>query len=204
MTELKAALEAILFAAGESVPIPRLSLALGVEDMEVFRASEEMEKEYIQNSRGIRLVRVENRLQLCSAPEYAAQILRTLEQRKPPHLSQAALETLSIVAYYQPVTRALIEKMRGVDSSYTVSVLQDRGLIEPCGKLDAPGRPTLFSTTEAFLRVMGIHSLEELPPIPKTSGNEGTKELRESIAHLQGKDDNQHDLFEQADLLAEE
>ncbi|MBR0160617.1 MAG: SMC-Scp complex subunit ScpB [Oscillospiraceae bacterium] len=204
MTELKAALEAVLFAAGESVPIPRLSLALGVEDMEVFRASEELAKEYERDNRGIRLVQLENRLQLCSSPEFASLIVKTLEQRKPPHLSPAALETLSIVAYYQPVTRALIEKMRGVDSSYTVTALQDRGLIEPVGKLDAPGRPTLFATTETFLRVMGIHNLDDLPPLPKSQGSEGTRELRESIARLQNDENNQQNLYEQADLLKEE
>ena len=153
-------------------------------------------EDYDREKRGIRLLRMDNKLQLCSAPEYAQLIVRTLEQRKPPMLSQSALETLSIVAYYQPVTRAVIEKMRGVDSSYTVSALQERGLIEACGKLEAPGRPTLYATTDAFLRVMGIESLQQLPPLPEVQGSEGTEQLRKSIAKLQEPDaEQQQTLF---------
>ena len=196
MTDLKAALEAVLFAAGESVPVGRLSLVFAVEQDEVLQAAKELSDEYDRNERGIRLLRMDNKLQLCSAPEYAQLIIKTLEQRKPPMLSQSALETLAIVAYYQPVTRAVIEKMRGVDSSYTVSALQERGLIEACGKLEAPGRPTLYATTDAFLRVMGIESLQQLPPLPEVQGSEGTEQLRKSIAKLQEPDaEQQQTLF---------
>ena len=111
-------------------------------------------------------------------------------------LSSAALEILAIVAYYQPVTRAVIEKMRGVDSSYTVSALQDRGLIRACGQLDAPGRPTLFETTDAFLRVMGVEKLEDLPPLPEVQGSEGTEQLRRNIEKLKNAENEQHTLFE--------
>ncbi len=199
MKELKYAVEAILFAAGESVPAGRLSITLGVDESLVFRAAEELAAEYERAERGIRLLRMENKLQLCSAPEYASLILRTLEQRKPPMLSASAMETLAIVAYYQPVTRAVIEKMRGVDSSYTVSSLQERGLITECGRLDAPGRPVLFITTDAFLRVMGIQTLAQLPPLPEVKGSEGTEELRRSIARLQKAEEEQQNLFEPAD-----
>lgn len=196
MTDLKAALEAVLFAAGESVPVGRISLVFAVEQDEVLLAAKELAEDYDREKRGIRLLRTDNKLQLCSAPEYAQLIVRTLEQRKPPMLSQSALETLSIVAYYQPVTRAVIEKMRGVDSSYTVSALQERGLIEACGKLEAPGRPTLYATTDAFLRVMGIESLQQLPPLPEVQGSEGTEQLRKSIAKLQEPDaEQQQTLF---------
>ena len=196
MTDLKAALEAVLFAAGESVPVGRISLVFAVEQDEVLLAAKELAEDYDREKRGIRLLRMDNKLQLCSAPEYAQRIVRTLEQRKPPMLSQSALETLSIVAYYQPVTRAVIEKMRGVDSSYTVSALQERGLIEACGKLEAPGRPTLYATTDAFLRVMGIESLQQLPPLPEVQGSEGTEQLRKSIAKLQEPDaEQQQTLF---------
>ena len=188
MTDLKAALEAVLFAAGESVPVGRLSLVFAVEQDEILQAAKELSDEYDRSERGIRLLRMDNKLQLCSAPEYAQLIIKTLEQRKPPMLSQSALETLAIVAYYQPVTRAVIEKMRGVDSSYTVSALQDRGLIEACGKLEAPGRPTLYATTDAFLRVMGIETLQQLPPLPEVQGSEGTEQLRKSIAKIQEQD----------------
>ena len=196
MTDLKAALEAVLFAAGESVPVGRLSLVFAVEQDEVLQAAKELSDEYDRGGRGIRLLRMDNKLQLCSAPEYAQLIVKTLEQRKPPMLSQSALETLAIVAYYQPVTRAVIEKMRGVDSSYTVSALQDRGLIEACGKLEAPGRPTLYATTDAFLRVMGIETLQQLPPLPEVQGSEGTEQLRKSIAKIQEQDSEQQTFFD--------
>ena len=116
-------------------------------------------------------------LQLCSAPEYADYIRAALETRKPPKLSQAALEVLSVVAYFQPVTRAYIESVRGVDSSYTVSVLEERGLIEPCGHLDAPGRPTIFRTTPTFLRTFGLSSLQELPELPE-EGEESEDQIK--------------------------
>jgi segregation and condensation protein B len=200
MTDLKTALEAVLFAAGESVPVGRLSLVFAVEQEEILQAAKELSDEYDREGRGIRLLRMDNKLQLCSAPEYAQLIIKTLEQRKPPMLSQSALETLAIVAYYQPVTRAVIEKMRGVDSSYTVSTLQDRGLIETCGKLEAPGRPTLYATTDAFLRVMGIETLQQLPPLPEVQGSEGTEQLRKSIAKMQeqksGQDSEQQTFFD--------
>ena len=200
MTDLKSALEAVLFAAGESVPVGRLSLVFAVEQEEIMQAAKELSDEYDREGRGIRLLRMDNKLQLCSAPEYAQLIIKTLEQRKPPMLSQSALETLAIVAYYQPVTRAVIEKMRGVDSSYTVSTLQDRGLIETCGKLEAPGRPTLYATTDAFLRVMGIETLQQLPPLPEVQGSEGTEQLRKSIAKIQeqksGQDSEQQTFFD--------
>ena len=199
MTDLKAALEAVLFAAGESVPVGRLSLVFAVEQDEVLQAAKELSDEYDRGGRGIRLLRMDNKLQLCSAPEYAQLIVKTLEQRKPPMLSQSALETLAIVAYYQPVTRAVIEKMRGVDSSYTVSALQDRGLIEACGKLEAPGRPTLYATTDAFLRVMGIETLQQLPPLPEVQGSEGTEQLRKSIAKIQEQDSEQQTFFDDAE-----
>lgn len=191
MTDLKAALEAVLFAAGESVPVGRLSLVFSVEQDVILQAAKELAEEYSREQRGIRLLRMDNKLQLCSAPDYAQLIIKTLEQRKPPMLSQSALETLAIVAYYQPVTRAVIEKMRGVDSSYTVSALQERGLIEACGKLEAPGRPTLFATTDVFLRVMGIQSLQQLPPLPEVQGSEGTEALRKSIARIQEEENGQ-------------
>ena len=200
MTNLKSALEAVLFAAGESVPVGRLSLSFQVPEEEILTAAEELGAEYEDRDRGVRLLKMDGRLQICSAPDYASLIVKTLEQRKAPMLSNAALEILAIVAYYQPVTRAVIEKMRGVDSSYTVSALQDRGLIRACGHLDAPGRPTLFETTEVFLRVMGIERLEDLPPLPEVQGSEGTEQLRRSIEDLQNTEISQHTLFAETEL----
>ena len=180
---IKSAVEAVLFASGEPVPCARIAQALDVETGSVQQAAETLREEY--SGRGIRLLVLEDRLQLCSAPEYAQAVTRVLEQRKPPKLSVAALEALAIVAYFQPVTRAYIDAIRGVDSSYTVGVLVERGLIEAAGKLDAPGRPTLYRTGDAFLRTMNISSLDELPELPDTGTDEGMIALQNKIEALQ-------------------
>ena len=124
--------------------------------------------------------------QMCSAPEYAPYVRKTLESRKPPKLSQPALEVLAVIAYYQPVTRAYVDQVRGVDSSYTVSLLLERDLIEEAGRLAVPGRPTLFRTTKNFLRTFELNSLAELPELPDST-QEGTQlklELENSIEKL--------------------
>lgn len=183
--DISSAIEAILFAAGDSIPIDRLSLILGTPEAEVSLIARELAEKYEREGRGMRVLRLDDRLQMCSAPEYAPYITRALEQRKPPMLSQPALETLAVVAYFQPVTRAYIDQVRGVDSSYTVGVLAERGLIEVCGKLDVPGRPSLFRTTDVFLRTMGIEKLSELPPLPDMSSTEGIEKLQNAIDELQ-------------------
>ena len=183
--DISAALEAILFAAGESVPLARLSLVLDTDETELEKIARELAERYEREERGMRILFLEDKLQMCSAPDYAPLIIKTLEQRKPPMLSQSALETLAIVAYFQPVTRAYIDRVRGVDSSYTVGALMDRGLIEIAGRLEAPGRPALFRTTDVFLRTVGISRLEELPPLPELSGSEGVEKLQQAIDELQ-------------------
>lgn len=185
MIDILSVIEAILFAAGESVPLGRLSLILGVGEDEVAAAAEELREKYESEQRGMRILRLDDRLQMCSAPEFAPYISRVLEQRKPPMLSQPALETLAVVAYFQPVTRAYVEQVRGVDSSYTVSALCERGLIEECGRLEVPGRPAIFRTTDVFLRTMGISSLDELPPLPDMTNGEGIEKLQSAINKLQ-------------------
>lgn len=185
LIDIYSAIEAILFAAGESVPVARMSLVLDTDEQEILRVAAELAQRYEAEGRGMRILRLDDKLQMCSAPEYAPFITKALEQRKPPMLSPPALETLAIVAYFQPVTRAYIEKVRGVDSSYTVSVLVERGLIEACGKLDAPGRPTLFRTTDVFLRTMGISRLDQLPELPDMNNGEGLEKLQEAINQLQ-------------------
>lgn len=191
MFNISSAIEAILFASGDSVPIARLSLILEASEGEIEYAAAALNEQYEKEERGIRLLKLDDSLQLCSAPEYAAYITKALEQRTPPRLSQSALEALAIVAYFQPVTRAYIDQVRGVDSSYTVSVLQQRGLIAPCGKLDAPGRPAVFGTTDVFLRTMGISSLAELPTLPDMTSGEGIEKLQSAIDLLQNKDSQQ-------------
>ena len=159
MIDLKSAVEAVLFAAGEPIPVARLSLVLGAGEEDVLLAARELAESFERDQRGIRVLQLGDKLQMCSAPDYAPIVIKALEQRKPPMLSQPALETLAIVAYFQPVTRAYIDQVRGVDSSYTVGMLTERGLIEACGRLDVPGRPSLFRTTDQFLRTMGIQKL---------------------------------------------
>ena len=193
---IKSALEAILFAAGEPIPAARISLILEQDEETVWDAARELSEQYEKEGRGIRILKLDKALQMCSAPEYAAVIGKTLEQRKPPMLSQPALETLAIVAYFQPVTRAYIDQVRGVDSSYTVGVLIDRGLIERCGKLDVPGRPSLLRTTDVFLRTMGISELSQLPTLPDIATGDAAKKLEDAIEKLSTVGDNQMSIEE--------
>lgn len=193
---IKSALEAILFAAGEPVPAARISLILEQDEETVSDAARELSEQYEKEGRGIRILKLDKALQMCSAPEYAAVIGKTLEQRKPPMLSQPALETLAVVAYFQPVTRAYIDQVRGVDSSYTVGVLIDRGLIERCGKLDVPGRPSLLRTTDVFLRTMGISELSQLPTLPDIATGDAAKKLEDAIEKLSTVGDNQMSIEE--------
>lgn len=189
--EMKHAMEAILFAAGDPVSAERMALVLDSDRETILALGAELAEEYESQQRGIRLVRLNESLQLHSAPEHATVITRALEQRRAPKLSQASLEVLSIVAYFQPVTRAYIEQMRGLDSSYTVGVLAERGLIEPCGHLEAVGRPTLYRTTDLFLRTMGVSSLEELPALPEVSGSDAVRQLQEKVDMLRAVDKDQ-------------
>ncbi len=166
MNELEARLEAVLFASGDAVGVDRLSEALGVSTDLIYATAESLSNQYDFGHRGIILVRLENRLQLASRPDFAEDIRRATENRRPPSLGPAALEVLTIVAYRQPVTRAFVEQLRGVDSGGTVNSLAEKGLIEEAGRLDVPGRPILYRTTEAFLRAFAISSLDELPALP--------------------------------------
>lgn len=196
--KLKSTIEAILFAAGEPVPEARISLVLGVPEEDVADCGRALSGEYERGERGMRVLRLDGKLQMCSAPDYAQDIIKTMERRKPPMLSQPALEALAITAYFQPVTRAYIDQVRGVDSSYTVSALLERGLIERCGRLDAPGRPSLYRTTDVFLRTMGIGSLGELPELPDCSSADGLEKLQLAIDAYSKADDGQISLEEMA------
>lgn len=165
INDLSAVLEGILFASGGSVSQAKIAEALELPEETVEAALEQLAGKYRFERRGIRIVRLEDAWQMTSSPEFAPEVRRALELRKPPPLSKAAMEVLALIAYYQPVTRAYIEQIRGVDSSSTVGNLSERGLIEDCGYMDVPGRPRLFRTTDAFLRSFGITHLSELPDI---------------------------------------
>ena len=175
MKEIEAAVEGILFASGEPVHIDRICLAAELDRPTAELVLQKLMDYYSFERRGMRLLRLEDSWQLCSAPEYADVIRRAFEIRKPAKLSQPALEVLTIIAYYQPTTRAYVDQIRGVDSSYTVGLLLDRHLIEECGRLQVPGRPRLDRTTKAFLRAFHLNSLEDLPEMP---GMEADGQLR--------------------------
>lgn len=187
--ELESALEGVLFAAGEPVPVERLCLGLETDRATLDAAAQRLMDQYRYERRGIRLLRLDASYQLCSAPELAPEIRRTLEGRKPARLSQPALEVLAIIAYYQPVTRAYVDQIRGVDSAYTVGLLLERDLIEEAGRLAVPGRPVLFRTTKNFLRSFGMESLEELPDLPESSqeGRQLTRELENNLSRLRSE-----------------
>lgn len=188
---VEAKIEAILFAAGEPVPASRIAASIGTDEREVFEAAKSLADFYSFSQRGICLVRTEDRLQLCSAPEYADEVIHALEKRRPPKLSQPALEVLAICAYFQPVTRAYVEQVRGVDSSYTMGLLLERGLIENCGRLDVAGRPAIYKTTDLFLRTMGITDLSELPKLPEMPSADGSGKLGGVLEALKGGDSGQ-------------
>lgn len=173
--EIESAMEGILFASGEPVDIRRICVALDLDRQTAEQILRGLADYYAYERRGIRLLQMEDSWQLCSAPDYADIIRKAFEVRKPAKLSQPALEVLTIIAYYQPTTRAYVEQVRGVDSSYTVGLLQERGLIEECGRLQVPGRPILYRTTKNFLRSFHLNSLEDLPEIP---GMEAEGQLR--------------------------
>ena len=187
--EIESAIEGILFAAGEPVGVERLCLVLEIDRATADAVCQRLADYYSYERRGIRLIRMDSSYQLCSAPEHAASIRRAFESRKPARLSQPALEVLAVIAYYQPTTRAYVDQIRGVDSSYTVGLLLERELIEECGRLAVPGRPILYRTTQTFLRSFGLSSLEELPELPNSSAEDGqiTLEMQASLERLRAQ-----------------
>lgn len=171
MREIEAVIEGILFASGEPVSIERICVATEMDRATVELVLQKLSDYYAYERRGVRLLRMEDNYQLCSAPEYGETIRKAFEIRRPAKLSQPALEVLTIIAYYQPTTRAYVDQIRGVDSSYTIGLLLERRLIEECGRLQVPGRPHLYRTTQAFLRAFHLNSLDDLPEIASMEGD---------------------------------
>ncbi len=171
MSELniKNAIEAILFASGDSVSLGRMSQALELTEKQVRKYADELLEEYNSSSRGITIIRLEDSYQMVSNEEYAPQIRTVMDLRRNTPLSQAAMEVLAVVAYNQPVTKAFVEQVRGVDCSGVIGSLTAKDLIEEKGRLELPGRPLVYGTTENFLRCFGISDLSELPEIPASS-----------------------------------
>ena len=163
--ELESALEAILFASGEPVQVDRICVALDIDRPTVEQLLQKLMDYYAYERRGIRLLKIDDSWQLCSAPDYAETIRKAFEIRKPAKLSQPALEVLTIIAYYQPTTRAYVDQIRGVDSSYSITALLNKKLIEECGRLNVPGRPNQYRTTPDFLRTFGLSGLQDMPEL---------------------------------------
>lgn len=172
-------IEAILFTMGGSVELAALAAALEVSEKEVKEAAARMKTRYEEQGRGIRLMELEKSIQLCTKTEYYEYLIRVAKQPKKHVLTDVLLETLSIVAYKQPVTRLEIEKIRGVKSDHPMNKLLEFGLIEEVGRLDAPGRPILFGTTEDFLRSFGVTSVLELPRMPQEQMEDFKEEAAE-------------------------
>ncbi len=172
MEQLKRAIEAILFAAGERVEASRLAFALDADEADILAAADALANELAFERRGIRILKLDTGYQMVSSGEMADHVTKALETRKPPKLSASQLEALTIIAYYQPATKAMVEQIRGVDSSYSITALMNKKLIEEAGRLNVPGRPIQYKTTPDFLRTFGISSLEELPEIEKVNFGE--------------------------------
>ena len=177
--ELQRAIEAILFAAGERIDAARLAMALETDVDEIIAAADALADTYAYERRGIRILKLEQGYQMVSSGEMADYVTKALETRKPPKLSSSQLEALTIIAYYQPATKAMVEQIRGVDSSYSITALMNKKLIEEAGRLNGPGRPIKYRTTDGFLRTVGLTSLDELPPIEKISFGEPVEAEKE-------------------------
>lgn len=165
MVNIKYAIEGILFAAGEPVKAAKLAVVLDTDIDSVKRAVTELREEYDRDKRGFNIIDILDGYQICSRPEYYAYIQEILGEQRNQPLSNAAMEALAIIAYKQPITRGQIERIRGVNSDGCVNRLYERGLIDEAGRLDAPGRPILYKTTDTFLRCFGLASPKDLPPV---------------------------------------
>ena len=179
---IKAAIEAILFANGSSVETKRIAQALEITESQAEEHISALIDDYNSANRGITIIKLDDAYQMVSCKEYAPQIRTVMDLRRNTPLSQAALEVLAVVAYNQPVTKAFVEQVRGVDCSGVIGSLTAKGLVEEKGRLELPGRPLLYGTTDNFLRCFNINSLEELPPLPETENEETDKTKEETTA----------------------
>ncbi|MBR6794287.1 MAG: SMC-Scp complex subunit ScpB [Clostridia bacterium] len=164
---MSGAVESILFASGEPIEKRKLAEVLEIEQERVDMIVDELRESYREENRGFDILTLDNSYQMCSSRYYGEITKKALDHRRNTPLSNAALEILSIVAYNQPVTKAYVEQIRGVDCFYGINALVEKGLIEEKGRLDAPGRPWLYGTTHDFLRCFGLQSLEQLPELPR-------------------------------------
>ncbi len=167
MEKSKSIIEAILFAAGRQVEIKELAMALEESSEKIIDEIEQLKREYDENDRGFEIIKVNDSYQMCTRKDYYDYVAQILDKKSKPNLSNAALETISIIAYNPNVTRAQIETIRGVGCDGTIYKLLEYELIKESGKLDAPGRPTTYVVSDKFFKMFGLSSLDELPELPK-------------------------------------
>ena len=193
---IKAAIEAILFASGSSVELSRIAQALEIKEKEAEKHISALMDDYSAQNRGITIIKLDTAYQMVSCKEYAPQIRTVMDLRRNTPLSQAALEVLAVVAYNQPVTKAFVEQVRGVDCSGVIVSLTAKGLVEEKGRLELPGRPLLYGTTEHFLRCFNIPSIEELPPLPESEEENKDETKDEGEAEQLQLSDNNDEVTE--------
>lgn len=186
--KIKGIIEAMLFSSGRIISKDELVLNLEISKEEIENIIEMMKEDYKKENRGIELIEIDNGYQLCTKKEYYDYIYPIFDNRAKPNLSAAALETLSIIAYNPKITRAEIEQIRGVNSDGTIYKLLDYNLIEEVGRMDAPGRPAVYSVTKDFMKMFGITSLEDLPELPKYKLDENEQIVIDEIIEEENKD----------------
>ena len=194
--KIKSIIEAILFSAGRIVETKELMAILELSNEDIDSIMQNMKSEYEEQNRGIEIIKVENGYQMCSRKECYDYIYPIFDNRAKPSLSAAALETLSIIAYNPKITRAEIEQIRGVNSDGTIYKLLEYNLIEEVGRLDAPGRPTIYSTTKDFLKMFGMSSIEELPELPKYKIDENEQIVIDEIIDENKKEESESSQIE--------
>ena len=179
MYDKKAAVEAILFANGSPAEPDKIAQAIEMKPSQAEKLILELMDDYEKQERGIRIIKLNKSYQMVSAKKFAPEIRKVMDLRRNTPLSQAALEVLAVVAYNQPVTKAFVEQVRGVDCSGVLGSLTTKGLVEEKGRLELPGRPLLYGTTENFLRCFNLESIENLPPLPESDKNANSEEESE-------------------------
>lgn len=173
-------LESLLFACGEPVEIERLAEVMELDESVIIALSETLSEGYEKRKAGFKLIRLDNKLQLCSRADYFDYVRKILELKRNAPLSQAAFEVLAVIAYNQPVTKSVVEQVRGVDCSGVIYSLCEKGLIEEKGRLELPGRPLVYGTTDNFLRCFSMRSLVDLPEIPNNEEQDEQNETEDN------------------------
>ena len=192
MYDKKAAVEAILFANGSPVEPDKIAQAIEMKPSQAEKLILELMDDYEKQERGIRIIKLNKSYQMVSAKKFAHEIRKVMDLRRNTPLSQAALEVLAVVAYNQPVTKAFVEQVRGVDCSGVLGSLTTKGLVEEKGRLELPGRPLLYGTTENFLRCFNLESIENLPPLPESDKSGDTEDNEETAENTENVDTVEH------------